>query len=55
MSKITILNISCEIALSWMAQTYLVNIDSGNGFGLRGNQVLPEPMLTQIYIAIWYH
>ena len=31
------------------------NIGSGNGFVPAGNKPLPEPMLTQIYIAIWHH
>ena len=32
-----------------------VNIDSGNGLVPWGNKPLPEPMLTQIYVAIWRH
>ena len=31
------------------------NIGSGNGLVLPGNKPLPEPMLTQIYVAIWHH
>ena len=30
-----------------------VNIGSGNGLVPSGNKPLPEPMLTQIYVAIW--
>ena len=29
-----------------------VNIGSGNGLEPSGNKSLPEPMLTQIYVAI---
>ena len=32
-----------------------VNIGSGNGLVPLGNKPLPEPMLTQIYVAIWHH
>ena len=32
-----------------------VNIGSGNGLVPSGNKPLPEPMLTQIYVAIWCH
>ena len=32
-----------------------VNIGSGNGLVLSGNKPLPEPMLTQIFDAIWRH
>ena len=31
---------------------WLVNIDSGNGLVLSGNKPLPEPMLTQISVAM---
>ena len=34
---------------------YLVNIGLGNGLVPSGNNPLPEPMLTQIYIVIWRH
>ena len=30
-----------------------INIDSGNGLVPAGTRPLPEPMLTQIYVAIW--
>ena len=33
----------------------LVNIGSGNGLVPSGNKPLPEPMLTQIYVAKWRH
>ena len=33
---------------------WLLNIGSGNGLVLSGIKPLPEPMLTQIYIAIWH-
>ena len=32
-----------------------INIGSGNGLVPSGNKPLPEPMLTQIYVAIWLH
>ena len=32
-----------------------VNIGSGNGLVPSGNKPLPEPMLTQIYVAKWSH
>ena len=32
-----------------------VNIGSCNGLLLSGNKPLPDPMLTQIYGAIWRH
>ena len=32
-----------------------VNIGSGNGLVPSGTKPLPEPMLTQIYVAIWCH
>ena len=32
-----------------------VNIGLGNGLVLSCNKPLPEPMLTQIYVAIWRH
>ena len=31
------------------------NISSGQGLVPSGNKPLPEPMLTQIYIAMWRH
>ena len=51
------MSISCETAagnVTW-AHWWLVNIDSGNGLWPSGNKPLPEPMLTQIYHAIWHH
>ena len=32
-----------------------VNIGSGDGLVPSGNKPLPEPMLTQIYVAKWHH
>ena len=32
-----------------------VNIGSGNGLVPSGNKPLPEPILTQIFVAIWRH
>ena len=32
-----------------------VNISSGNGLEPSGNKPLPEPMLTQMYVAKWRH
>ena len=58
------LGICCEIELRWMSQSLInesalatlskVNIGSGNGL-VPGTKPLPEPMLIQIYVAIWYH
>ena len=31
------------------------NIGSDNGLVLPGNKLLPKPILTEIYGAIWYH
>ena len=46
--------ISCGTALRQMPQNTLDdNIGSGNNLVLSGNKLLPEPMSTQIYIAIW--
>ena len=45
-----------EIALRWMPRDLTaVNIGSGNGLVQLGNKPLPEPMLTQIYVAKWRH
>ena len=49
-----------KIALRWMpaaTRPYwcYINIGSGNGLVLSGNKPLPEPMLTQIYVAKWRH
>ena len=63
-SRIDISKISFEIALrsaasgerqmtSLMISQY--NIGSGNGLVPSGNKPLSEPMLTQIYAAIWCH
>ena len=50
--------ICCEIAQIWMSLDFTddqVNIGSGNGLVPSGNKPLPEPMLTQISVAIWRH
>ena len=49
--------ICCEIALIWLSLDFIwsVNIGSGNGLVTLGNEPLPEPMLTQITVAIWHH
>ena len=50
--------ISCEIALMWVSldfpddQSTLVQVMA---LVPSGNKPLPEPMLTQIYVAIWCH
>ena len=46
---------SCEIVNVTRPRWWLVNIISGNGLVPSGNKPLPEPMLTQIYVAIWRH
>ena len=46
----------CEITIRWMSLDLTdVNIGSGNGLVPLGNKPFPEPMLTQIYVAIWHH
>ena len=47
--------ISYEIAIRWMPYWWEVNIVSGNGLVPLGNKPLPEPMLTQIFVAKWRH
>ena len=32
-----------------------VSIGSGNGLVPDGTKPLPEPVLAQIYVAIWHH
>ena len=47
---------SCEIALQLNATDHLwwwVSIGSGCGLVPSANKPLPEPMLTQIHVAIW--
>ena len=34
---------------------WYVNIGSGNDLVLWGNKPLPEPVLTEIFDAIWHH
>ena len=53
-SRIDILSISNAIVLMWMP-LWLVIIGSGNGLEPSGNNPLPGPRLTQIYVAIWCH
>ena len=52
-------SISCKIVLKWMPTNgpywWYINIGSGNGLVPSGNKPLPEPMLTQISVAIWCH
>ena len=51
----------CSASVSWLIKTYntkpqwCVNIGSGNGLVSSGTKPLPEPMLNQIYAAIWHH
>ena len=33
----------------------LINIGPGNGLEPSGNNLLPVPMLTQIYVTTWRH
>ena len=39
----------------WPMGNLNVNIGSGNGLVPSGSKPLPEPMLTQISVAIWHH
>ena len=53
-----ILSIFCETALTWVPQDVTVakpDISSGDGVVPRGNDPLPEPMLTKFYDAIQHH
>ena len=54
-SRLDILSISYEIALKRKPQDLTDDIGSGNGVGPPGNEPLPGPMLTLIYVAIWCH
>ena len=52
------LSISYEIAFRWMPLDLTddkSNIGLGNGLVPSGNNPLPEPMLTQIFVAKWRH
>ena len=53
MAEISLVGLSLDE--SHWTELMLVNIGSGNGLVLSGNKPLPEPMLTQIYVAIWRH
>ena len=46
--RVNVLMFSCHRNHWWQ-----VNIGSGNGLVPSGNKPLPEPMLTQTYVAIW--
>ena len=43
--------------LRWLPQNTVdkVNIGSANSLVPSGTEPLPEPMLSQIYVTIWYH
>ena len=45
----------CKIFLMWELHSREINIGSDKGFMPSGNKPLPEPKLTQIYVAIWRH
>ena len=55
--RIVVSSISCGLWLpsAECHKTSLMNIGSGNGLVPSGNKPLPEPMLTNIYFAIWRH
>ena len=43
-----------KVALMRMPQTLTIeNIGSGNGLVSSGNKPIPEPMVIQIYVAVW--
>ena len=46
--------INCEIVLIWMSLDFTddVNIGSSNGLVPSGSKPLPQPILTQISVAI---
>ena len=47
----------CEIAFRWMPQKNFNDNSSGSGESLMlsDSKPLTEPILIQIYIAIWHH
>ena len=49
------MSISSTIAFDEWCGTLLIKIGSGNGFVPSGNKQLPDPTLTQIYVAIRRH
>ena len=56
--QIGVLRTSCEISLEMSATEphwRWVNMGSGNGLVPSGDKPLPEPMLTQKYVALWHH
>ena len=55
MLTIKVMSTSCEIALRWVVQNTFDDVGSGNGLVPSGNKPLPEPVLSQIYVTIWYH
>ena len=52
------MSIFCEIALRWRPQYLsddsIVNIGLGNGLVLLSSKLLPELVLTQIYVSMWH-
>ena len=60
-SRIDILSISCEIAVSLSGEChktslmFTVTVAAGNGLVPSGNKPSPEPMFTKIYVTIWHH
>ena len=58
MQRNKFMSTSCEIILRWMQEStfhYKSINGSGNGLVLSDNKPLSEPMLTQIFVAIWCH
>ena len=51
--------IMCDVDVlmcsSYGSNSQQVNIGSGDGLGVLGDKPLPEPMMTDIYDAIWRH
>ena len=48
-------SISYKVTLRWMTLNLEVKIGSGNAWMPTGNRLLPDPMFTQLYVAIWRH
>ena len=46
---------NCFLVIVAKPREWEVNIGSGNGLVPPGNSPLPEPMLAQLYVAIWRH
>ena len=46
---------SCKIAVRWTLLDHIDDIHSGSGLVMQGNRLLPDPLLTQNFVAIYIH